>query len=159
MSQMLHWLQRERYKKRKRKRLFICMHMCVDKRDRTVRRTWLLGAPGAQSQRQNTDREIHSRHTPPATISLYLPPPHCLTLRSSLDLSPPISGSLHHFYIWFMHTPNTHLPQSMFPILVNILPVNITLFNPSQILLPTILPRLTAHLTSFALFLPSLNAC
>lgn len=42
---MLHWLQRERYKKKRRKRLFIRMHMCVYKRDRTVPRTWLLGAP------------------------------------------------------------------------------------------------------------------
>lgn len=53
--------------------VYMCMHMGMYKRDGVERRTWMLEAPGAQSQRQNTNREIHSRHTPLAPISLSAP--------------------------------------------------------------------------------------
>lgn len=143
--------------------ILICMHMCMYKRDRVERRTWLLEAPGVQSQRQNTDREIHSRHTPLTPISLSAPQTslHFIVLLYALALIYPFLFQA--FSIIFIfdsctfqmlssHNP-CFPPWSIFPT------VNTALSNPFQILLPSILPRLTAHLTSFPSFPLSLNAC
>lgn len=121
----------------------VCVCTCFE-RDQVEQRTWLLEAPRAQSQRQNTNRAIHSRHTSLAPISL--PPSTSLSCSVLQPRSFPsyFRRSLSHFYSWFIYTAlalshNSLLPWSTLP------PINTTLSNPFMILLPSMLPRLTAH--------------
>lgn len=132
--------------------IYVCMCVCI--KETVERRTWPLEDPGAQSQRQNTNREIHSRHTSLAPISL--PPSTSLSLHSSPDLSLPFSSFRYHFYSWFICSADTNPPQSILT-LVNIPPVNTALSYPcdsSPLLVSMSLPLLT----SFPFFTLYLNA-
>lgn len=146
---------------------YVCARMCIcmHERDRIELRTWLLKPPGAQSQRQNTDREIHSLHTPLASICLSAHKtslPSSLALLSNPDLSLPILSFLYHFYVWLMHTQIAQLSRSLFPTWSIFSLVNTPLTNPSQIRSHTILSRLTAdlcHSPRLSSFFPIMSKC
>lgn len=124
------------------------------------RRTWLPEAPEVQSQRQNTDREIHCHHAPlgPISIYIYLPPNLPPPLYLFLVLHP-WSFPSHHSISPSLFLQTFISLNACFPLGQCSPSVNPTLFYPSLILLSCILPRLTAQLTSFPASSLSLNAC